>query len=421
MTELVEDVVLEKSAGESSGAGHLDEAHAWEADYTKSWINITKDQHGKLVVRDEAATARKYPRNYDGVLPVSAGDDGELVHKQSMALKRGLLRFLYLVVDMSSAMQNTDYKQNRLDFVVTHLCRNFIPQYFDLNPISNLSVISLRDQKAHFVTRMSGQPASQVERVLQFSTGGVSGSASLVNALEAVGQAAKGSLPRYGTREVLIVWGSLHSVDPPTSGKLIPDCVERLIEEIKPNSVRVSVISLSPELYALRKVVEMTGGTFSVATSPIHFKRLMQKHLTPPNWVSSPSYIKMGFPVRRACDGNHTADPPIKCMCHNKLQKTFVYICPQCHSPVCEIPVNCPVCRLPLVDDDALKKHHRHIYSMPTYTLLPTVDYPKSYTCRFCGTDFTEGGARCDQCLSDVCYECDMFAHNKLRHCPGCL
>ncbi|EEQ98306.1 hypothetical protein Pmar_PMAR013652 [Perkinsus marinus ATCC 50983] len=47
--------------------------------------------------------------NYDGVLPVSTGKGGELAHK--------------------------------LDFIVSHLCLDFIPQFFDLNPISNLSVL----------------------------------------------------------------------------------------------------------------------------------------------------------------------------------------------------------------------------------------------------------------------------------------
>jgi transcription initiation factor TFIIH subunit 2 len=264
---------------------------------------------------------------------------------------------------------------------------------------------------------MNGQPKFQVKKLKEYAIAhNPSGTCSVVRAIDLVLKSSLDS-PLYASKEILLVWGSLVSVDP-----IETPINPYLTDKIQNQSI--TIISISPEVHALKKLSEVgPGNKFIVATSQTDFTSRLSEYINPRiNTQVKPVYVKMGFPMK-------TSDTfrLVKCVCHKEMQSS-VYVCPQCQGFVCEIPTNCPVCKLTLVDKDMLTRVHRLLYSMPTYTVIPaqvqTADmHPTemAHICFGCDSYFTEGGAVCDACGEKFCYECDMFAHDSLKHCPGCL
>ena len=369
--------------------------HGWVKELKKSWLMI--DDYGdRLVNKDARTSGDKYPRAY------LASDSSTSV----IASKKGLIRFLTIVIDMTQSMQKNDYKHDRIDFIVNELVTSFIPRFFELNPLSCISLISLRDGKAKFITRMGGQPKSQCTRLKQFiDRQNLAGKATLSLALDLVISSSK-DIPGYATREVLVIWGSISSQDA-LEKVLIPT----MLEKVQAAQVKVSVVSLEPEVNAIRQLAEGSGGRFSVSLNSHHCKTLLESHLNPPDYAAlKPLYIKMGFPACVSLAGGAVT----RCMCHNRLISTY-HVCPQCLTEVCEIPVTCPLCRLTLADRDMLTGVHRHLYRMPNFKLLESPG-----TCAACASPFDDGGAQCQNCMQSLCYECDVFAHSSLLNCPCC-
>jgi hypothetical protein len=73
----------------------------------------------------------------------------------SQVRRRGLQRYLSIIVDGSKAMSVRDLTPSRMELTINCL-NTFIPEFFDLNPISQLQLISARDGVATIVTPLSG-------------------------------------------------------------------------------------------------------------------------------------------------------------------------------------------------------------------------------------------------------------------------
>ena len=130
-----------------------------------------------------------------------------------------------------------------------------------------------------------------------------------------------------------------------------------------------------------------------------------------------------------------------------------VYTCPQCCSPLEEIPTQCPVCDLRLLSSAELTKTHHHLFPVPSFTealrLVPPQPHApstgkasprssqdgKCFGCRqplpirraaLTGKDEEADrpdayvGAQCPECSSLFCIECDDLVHETLHSCPGC-
>jgi hypothetical protein len=81
-------------------------------------------------------------------------------------------------------------------------------------------------------------------------------------------------IPSYGSREILLVTGSLSTVD--GAGDLV-----RTIGELRADRVRCSVVSLAAEVHAFRLLAHATGGAFGVALDRPHLARLLAAHIAP--------------------------------------------------------------------------------------------------------------------------------------------
>ena len=399
--ESVEDVVLGEGGPTVSGEDLLGEGtqddHSWVQWYQRSWLEIEEREDGVLVNPETMAKKSYFPK--------SSADHPSGV----TAVKRGLIRFLYLVIDYSDSMRFQDYKPNRVDFLIAELTNNFIPKFFQDNPLSYISIVVMRDGEAQFLTRMNGQPKFQIKKLKEFAiANNPSGQCSIVKAIDLVLKSSVDS-PMYASREILVLWGSLNSADP-VSTPIHPYLSDRVAQE---TNLSFTVISLSPEVFAIKKLAESagTGSQFSVAINQSDFSTRLTSVLVPKiNTAVKPVYIKMGFPMKTT---NTTR--LVKCVCHKEMQSS-VYVCPQCHGFVCEIPTNCPVCKLTLVEKDMLTRVHRLLYNVPTYVAK---EKGKCFGCDEFFDNFD--GSVCENCREDFCAECGIFCQDTLKHCPGCL
>merc|ERR1712079_438248 len=137
---------------------------------------------------------------------------------------------------------------------------------------------------------------------------------------------------------VLMLFASLSTFDAPGTP------LESIAGPLRQHRVRVSVVSMSPELYILRQICKDTSGEYAVALDRGHFKELLEGHLAAPvctAFTAVPKLVRMGFP-RQVIE----AAVPAACACHLQPQARLS-ICPQCEARVCRVPGRCPACDLP--------------------------------------------------------------------------
>jgi transcription initiation factor TFIIH subunit 2 len=119
-------------------------------------------------------------------------------------------------------------------------------------------------------------------------------------------------------------------------------------------------------------------GTYNVARDDLFLRELLFEFVAPPPTLapskshvlggpssaaptaSSADLMQMGFPQLV-----HSADPAI-CSCHTKLKSTG-YSCPRCRSRICDVPTECKVCGLTVVNAPQLARSYRHLFPVENY------------------------------------------------------
>uniref|UniRef100_A0A7N0UG12 VWFA domain-containing protein n=1 Tax=Kalanchoe fedtschenkoi TaxID=63787 RepID=A0A7N0UG12_KALFE len=248
-------------------------------------------------------------------------------------IQKGLIRYLYLVLDLSKAAGETDYRPTRMAVMAKYV-ELFIREFFDQNPLSQISLVTVKDGVAHNLTDLGGSPESHIKSLM--SNLGCSGDASLQNALDLV-HGYLNQIPSYGHREVLILYSALSTCDPGDIMETIQYCKE--------SKIRCSVIGLSAEMFICKHLCQETGGSYSVALDESHFKELLLEHAPPPPAIAEyavASLIRMGFP-QRAAEGVISI-----CSCHKEAKVGGGYTCPRCKARICEVPTECRICGLTL-------------------------------------------------------------------------
>lgn len=255
-----------------------DETTAWLQPMARSWEEVQEDASGALKqtqlteqrARKKAAQAQQ------------ASQTGGVIEKS-------VIRYLYVVVDMSWNMQQNDLKvriaetasitrcsppfvalaltrrslcsslsictyvviQPNRKAVTLELLESFIVEFFDQNPLSHLGFILSSNRLAQHVTDLSGNPSSQIAalRAAMDKYGG--GELSLQNALE-LARSKLASVPPYGSREVLLLVGALATVDPGDIHETISACAQA--------NITCSVICMAAEMYVCSLLATTTGG-----------------------------------------------------------------------------------------------------------------------------------------------------------------
>ena len=103
--------------------------------------------------------------------------------KDTTPLQRGIIRHLILIVDLSTAMLEKDLRPTRYLLTLRYV-EDFIKEFFDQNPISQLGIIGMRDGLAVRVSDVGGNPSEHVSRVRKLRDEEPKGQVSLQNALE---------------------------------------------------------------------------------------------------------------------------------------------------------------------------------------------------------------------------------------------
>ena len=347
----------------------------------------------------------------------------------------------------------------------------FVFQYFDQNPISQLSLITTCDRSAVKLTELTGNPKHHLQVIASLGSTAKTtpkGVASIQSVLTMTIGTLR-HIPAYGHREMLLVYNSLSTCD---AGDIF-----KTIEEAKALKIRCSVICLSAEVYICHRLAQLTTGSFAVAMDAIHLKELIMNHISPPpelrnRPIMTAKFIYLGFPLR-VYDQS-----PVTCQDGSMatIQAGNSFMCPRCKTKNTQLPVQCQVCGLQLYSSSHIARSFHHMFPVPNFTELEvdvdkiagigdgvvangTSDVPekpiglsqekattetsmsaillsshssssisiRSYDqegkCCGCNTEFPSSTSlklSCPKCSSIFCAECDIFIHDSLHNCPGC-
>lgn len=421
--------------------------HAWETEYSrtveKNIVTIDEEPLGQSVQEREEERKRKRLR------------------KDTKPFQRGIIRHVVLVLDLSEAMLEKDMRPNRYIAMINYT-QDYVREFFEQNPISQMSVLGMHDGVCIRVSELSGNPAEHVAAIqgLRSKDDGKEpkGAPSLQNALE-LARATLYHTPSHGTREVIVVFGSLLSLDPGDIHQTVKACVR--------DRIRVSVIGMSARLKICTEIVTRTNAgdesEYTIATDQEMLKELLIATTTPPVIrqtktttsaqppESSAALMMMGFPSRVV------EDKPTMCACHGNLTMGG-YTCSRCSAKVCSLPITCPSCELTLLLSTHLARSYHHLFPLRNWAVVSWARAREkgSKECVGCLTAFSQppasdkertqaeqngetngqkrdaddseeqkasesGRYECRACESHFCIDCDMFAHMVLHNCPGCL
>lgn len=351
--------------------------------------------------------------------------------KDETPLQRGIIRHLVLILDLSIAMLEKDLRPTRYLLTIRYAC-DFVREYFEQNPISQLAVVGMRDGLAVRVSDMSGNPVTHIDAIEKLRLDDPAGSPSLQNALE-MSRAALFHTPSHGTREVVIIFGALWSSD--------PGDIHTTVKSLVGDKIRVSIVGLAAQVSICKELVQRTNGgdgsAYHVALNEVHFREKLLEATTPPVTRSQKhaanGLLMMGFPSRIV---ERTAS---LCACHSTPSKGG-YLCSRCNTKVCALPSECPACGLTLILSTHLARSYHHLFPLRNWLEVSWADAARSFHCFSCQSVFpvppppgtAQSGAKtghntsissrykCPECSRHFCVDCDVFCHETLYNCPGC-
>jgi transcription initiation factor TFIIH subunit 2 len=342
--------------------------------------------------------------------------------------------------------------------------KHFIKDFFDQNPISQLGLCVTKNSIAKKLTDLSGNPKNHEHSLSNLLK--MDGLASLQNVLLFANGVLR-TIPDYGHRELLVIYSSVKTTD--------PGDIFATIEEAVKLKIRINVICVAAEIFIARHMAERTGGSFAVALDATHLQELLMDLTIPPPELQqrgslTTDFIYMGFPKR-----TFDAHPSFGFDGMQMVPFSTAYVCPRCHTRSSEIPRDCAVCRLQLSSSSHIARSHHHLFPVSNFVELSvivnengelvahkvessaaaegddvartpgggTVDAAAALvesestlggspsdslvrlvsSCTGCLGAFSSSSLvmQCPGCESMFCVECDLFIHNSLHNCPGCV
>ncbi|KAM0746708.1 TFIIH basal transcription factor complex, subunit SSL1 [Meredithblackwellia eburnea MCA 4105] len=401
---------------------------AWEGQFEHTWDSVREDEQGSL----EGAVSN-----------LLLSSRTKRILRDTASIQRGIIRHVFLVLDLSQAMLARDYKATWLDLSLQY-AREFVTEFFDQNPISQLAILITREGTVERLSSLSGNPVEHLKALQNKKKLEARGEPSLQNVLE-MARSGLSHLPPHGSREVIVIFGSLTTCDPGN--------IHTTISATEKDRVRVNIIGLSAEMRICRDICSRTKGIYGVAKDDLGLRDLLFEFVSPPpTLLASRSHLlgagpassnttsgatttsdlmQMGFPTLV-----HSPYPGL-CSCHSKL-RTVGFTCPRCKSRICDVPTECRVCGLTVVSSPHLARSYRHLFPVANYTQipppLPSTSPPSCYACSFpfpspptaIPTNLPPGISPtgrygCKKCGNEFCLDCDVLIHGALGFCPGCV
>ncbi|XP_036063004.1 general transcription factor IIH subunit 2 isoform X4 [Onychomys torridus] len=340
----------------------------WEGGYERTWEILKEDETGSLkaTIEDILFKAKR-----------------KRVFEHHGQVRLGMMRHLYVVVDGSRTMEDQDLKPNRLTCTLK-LLEYFVEEYFDQNPISQIGIIVTKSKRAEKLTELSGNPRKHITSLKKAVDMTCHGEPSLYNSLSMAMQTLK-HMPGHTSREVLIIFSSLTTCDPSN--------IYDLIKTLKAAKIRVSVIGLSAEVRVCTVLARETGG----------------------------------FPQHTIASLSDQDAKPSFSMAHldNSTEPGLTlggYFCPQCRAKYCELPVECKICGLTLVSAPHLARSYHHLFPLDAFQEISLEEYKGERFCYGCQGELKDQHVYvCTVCQNVFCVDCDVFVHDSLHCCPGCI
>ncbi|XP_035382191.1 general transcription factor IIH subunit 2 isoform X1 [Electrophorus electricus] len=339
----------------------------WEGGYERTWEVLKEDESGSLraTVEDILFQAKR-----------------KRVFESHGQVRLGMMRHLYVVIDLSRSMEDQDLKPNRLTSTLK-LMEYFVDEYFDQNPISQIGIITTKNKRAERLTDLAGNPKKHTAALKKTVDSACMGEPSLYNALSIAMQTLK-HMPGHTSREILVIFSSLTTCDPAN--------IYDLIKTLKALKIRVSVIGLSAEVRVCTVLTRETGGSYSVILDESHYKELLMLHVRPPPASSSSecSLIRMGFPQHVITSVTDRDAKPSFSMSHLDSSSEDAgltlggYYCPQCRAKYTELPVECKVCGLTLVSAPHLARSFHHLFPLSAFEERPLEEHTGDRFCQAC-------------------------------------
>lgn len=147
-------------------------------------------------------------------------------------------------------MNERDLRPSRVELTLTY-AEQFVYEFFDQNPISQLGIIVTRDGIAEKLTELSGNPNDHARALKAGKKTDTSGEPSLQNALQLARSSMVG-VPSHGSKEILMVFGALTTCD--------PSDIHETIDLLQKENVRVNVVGLAAEVQICRVLSRNTKG-----------------------------------------------------------------------------------------------------------------------------------------------------------------
>ncbi|KAI8106733.1 hypothetical protein M9434_001387 [Picochlorum sp. BPE23] len=382
----------------SGGVANGDRAYRDE----HSWDQLEEDEHGRL--RSSVDAFKKKVRR----------QRLRMNEKQVGQIRRGMIRYLELVIDLSQAASINDMRPVR-SAAMFAAASSFIRAFFDENPLSQLGIVVLRDGVAVQVTELSSSPEMHIEKLkANLDTGGT---ASLGNALDVATDVLR-HIPPYGHREILCLLASLSTCDP-------GDIMSSIDATVKQH-IRVSIVGLAAEVYIFKLLAQKSQGTYGVALDQDHMEHLVMEHATPPPSLKGDeaeklSLVRVGFPSQAS------SAPGAACFVGSECSlKAGSFICPQCRARTMEVPSECHVCGLTLIASPHLARSYHHLFPVAPFKEIQEAPVQRCFSC--CMNlirpgnrdDETSDISQCTQCMNVFCLDCDEYIHSHVHSCPGC-
>jgi len=234
--------------------------YAWEDEIKRSWDLVTVDEETDMTsLVASLIDARKKRAAKRNITPY----------------QRGIIRTLILTLDCSESMTEKDLRPTRHAMMIQYSI-DFIHDFFDQNPISQVGIVIMRNGLAQLVSQVSGNPQDHIDALKKIRKQEPKGNPSLQNALEM----ARGLLlpiPSHCTREVLLIFGSLSSTDPSD----IHQTIASLVEE----RIRCKVIGLSAQVAICKELCKQTNygdeSFYRILLDETHFKELFDEAVVP--------------------------------------------------------------------------------------------------------------------------------------------
>ena len=338
------------------------------------------------------------------------------------SIKRGLIRSLVLVLDLSNnGLEARSFGQNRMKLIQDQTTV-FISDFFVQNPLSQLAILGTYGSACRILSNLSSDVDAHLKVINEISSlehkGEPSIQTSLAIATAILGSEGKGGLANIdSTKEVLFIYGSLTTCD--------VDPIYKTLAKVKKSQIRVSFVGLGAKVFVLERIAEETDGDYFVPVSLEHLEDIMHSFVIPPQRLKNQKSGLLPFGFAAISETKIPAFDLFKFLENAPsednlpdLPKYGGYQCPRCKTRVFSVPCYCPVCRDFLIAPAYLKRTAIHLSPLPPFS---TEEPTEGLCCIGCNKALTEPPRVCPLCNKCFCEKCDKFVHEILQSCPGCM